>query len=93
MSRVAVVTGGTRGIGEAISLRLKDAGYQVAAVYAGRDDRARSFSELTGIPAFKCDVANPDQCIEILTKYPTKSARWRLWSTMQELRAMPRCDG
>ena len=62
MSRVAVVTGGTRGIGEAISIYLKDAGYRVAAVYAGRDDRARAFTERTDIPAYKCDVANMEQC-------------------------------
>ena len=49
MARVAVVTGGTRGIGEAISVGLKDAGYKVAAVYAGNDEKAREFSERTGI--------------------------------------------
>ena len=62
MNRVAVVTGGTRGIGEAISMYLNDAGYRVAAVYAGRDDRARAFTERTNIPAYKCDVANMEQC-------------------------------
>ncbi|MGH6889734.1 MAG: acetoacetyl-CoA reductase [Rhizomicrobium sp.] len=62
MNRVAVVTGGTRGIGEAISMMLKEAGYGVAAVYAGRDDRAREFGGRTGIPAYKCDVADSVQC-------------------------------
>jgi acetoacetyl-CoA reductase len=58
MARVAVVTGGTRGIGEAISLGLKEAGYKVAAVYAGNDEKAREFSERTGIAVFKWDVSN-----------------------------------
>lgn len=64
MSRIAIVTGGTRGIGEAISVSLRDAGYRVKAVYAGRDDRARAFSERTGIEALKCDVADFGQCAE-----------------------------
>jgi acetoacetyl-CoA reductase len=68
MSRIAVVTGGTRGIGEAISVCLKGAGYRVTALYAGREDRARAFSEHTGIPAFKCDVGNADQCGETVTR-------------------------
>lgn len=62
MSRVAVVTGGTRGIGEAISIALKNAGYKVAANYAGNDDRAKAFTERTGIVAFKWDVADFEQC-------------------------------
>jgi len=68
MARVAVVTGGTRGIGEAISLGLKDAGYKVAAVYAGNDEKAREFSERTGIAAFKWDVSNFEACKEGLAK-------------------------
>jgi len=62
MGRVAIVTGGTRGIGEAISVSLKNAGYHVAALYAGRDDRARDFTERTGIPAYKCDVCDFERC-------------------------------
>ncbi|MBC8211936.1 MAG: acetoacetyl-CoA reductase [Gammaproteobacteria bacterium] len=62
MSRVAVVTGGTRGIGEAICLALKSAGYRVAATYAGNDASAQKFSAATGIPAFKFDVADFDAC-------------------------------
>ncbi len=62
MARVAIVTGGTRGIGEAISVGLKNAGYSVAAVYAGNDEKAREFTERTGIQAFKWDVANFDAC-------------------------------
>ena len=68
MARVAVVTGGTRGIGEAISVGLKDAGYKVAAVYAGNDEKAREFSERTGIAVFKWDVSNFDACKEGLAK-------------------------
>ncbi len=62
MGRVAVVTGGTRGIGEAVSLALKERGLTVAAVYAGNDDKARAFTERTGIAAYKWDVADYDAC-------------------------------
>ena len=62
MARVAIVTGGTRGIGEAISMGLKNAGYKVAAIYAGNDDRARGFAEKTGIAIYKWDVADYEQC-------------------------------
>ena len=62
MGRVALVTGGTRGIGEAISIALSDAGYTVAAVYAGNDERAKAFSEKTGIKTYKFDVSNFAQC-------------------------------
>ncbi|PLW78037.1 acetoacetyl-CoA reductase [Cohaesibacter celericrescens] len=62
MSKVAVVTGGTRGIGEAISIALKEAGYVVAANYAGNDERAQAFSERTGIKAFKWDVGDYEAC-------------------------------
>lgn len=62
MARVAVVTGGTRGIGSAISIALKNAGYKVAANYAGNDERAKAFSESTGIPVYKFDVSKYEQC-------------------------------
>jgi acetoacetyl-CoA reductase len=62
MGRVAVVTGGTRGIGEAISLALKEKGYKVAATYAGNDEAARAFSERHGISVYKFDVADFEQC-------------------------------
>ncbi len=58
MSRVAVVTGGTRGIGEGISLALKDMGYTVAANFAGNEQKAQEFSERTGIPNYKFDVGD-----------------------------------
>jgi acetoacetyl-CoA reductase len=63
MARVAVVTGGTRGIGEAISLALRDAGMTVAANYAGNEERARAFTERTGIKSYKWDVADFDACL------------------------------
>ena len=63
MARVAVVTGGTRGIGEAISVALKNAGYTVAANYAGNEERARAFTGRTGIKAYKFDVADFDACV------------------------------
>ena len=68
MARVAIVTGGTRGIGEAISVALKEAGCRVAANYAGNDDRARAFTERTGIAAYKWDVADYDQCVSGVAK-------------------------
>jgi len=62
MTKVAVVTGGTRGIGAAISQALKEQGYSVAANYAGNDERARSFSDESGVPVHKFDVSDFSQC-------------------------------
>jgi acetoacetyl-CoA reductase len=62
MARVAVVTGGTRGIGAAISMALKAAGYKVAASYAGNDAAAQAFKAETGINVYKWDVASFDAC-------------------------------
>jgi len=62
MSRVAVVSGGSRGIGAAISKALKAAGYKVAATYAGNDDAASAFKEDSGIPVYKWDVSNTEAC-------------------------------
>jgi acetoacetyl-CoA reductase len=64
MARVAVVTGGTRGIGRAISAALKDAGYNVAATYAGNEEAAQRFKSETGIPVFKFDVADFNACAD-----------------------------
>jgi acetoacetyl-CoA reductase len=64
MARVAIVTGGTRGIGRAISVALKDAGYRVAAVYAGDDAAANRFTDDTGIPVFKFDVGDSAACAD-----------------------------
>jgi acetoacetyl-CoA reductase len=62
MPRVAIVTGGTRGIGAAISKALKAAGYKVAAVYHGNDEVAQKFKAETGIPVYKWDVSSFDAC-------------------------------
>lgn len=62
MARVAIVTGGSRGIGAAISVALKNAGYKVAANYGGNDERANAFTESTGIPTYKFDVSDYKQC-------------------------------
>ena len=62
MARVALVTGGTRGIGAAISTGLKNAGYAVAANYGGNDEAAQKFKAETGIPVFKWDVGNAAAC-------------------------------
>lgn len=62
MARVAVVTGGTRGIGESISIALKNKGYRVAATFAGNDAAAQKFQIETGIPIYKFDVGDYDAC-------------------------------
>jgi acetoacetyl-CoA reductase len=67
MARVAIVTGGSRGIGEAISIALRDQGVTVAANYAGNDERAREFSERTGIKTYKWDVSDIDACLAGVT--------------------------
>jgi acetoacetyl-CoA reductase len=63
MARVAVVTGGTRGIGEAISVALRDAGMTVAANYAGNEQKAAEFTERTGIKSYRWDVSDFDACL------------------------------
>lgn len=64
MTKMAVVTGGTRGIGEAISVALQEMGYTVAANYAGNEERAKAFSDRTGIMAFKWDVGDHQACLD-----------------------------
>ncbi|WP_300397079.1 acetoacetyl-CoA reductase [uncultured Sphingobium sp.] len=64
MARVAIVTGGTRGIGEAISLALQDRGHKVVASYAGNDEKAKAFTDKTGIPAYKWDVGDHEATLE-----------------------------
>jgi acetoacetyl-CoA reductase len=71
MARVAVVTGGTRGIGAAICKALKAAGYTVAAVYAGNDQAAQQFKSETGIPVYKWDVSSYDACAAGLKQVAT----------------------
>ncbi|WEX77337.1 beta-ketoacyl-ACP reductase [Sinorhizobium numidicum] len=68
MSRVALVTGGSRGIGAAISVALKAAGYKVAANYAGNEEKAQAFREDSGIPVYKWDVSNYQACAEGIAK-------------------------
>ena len=68
MTRVALVTGGTRGIGAAISVALKKAGYSVAANYAGNDEAAEKFKSETGIPVYKWSVADYDACADGISK-------------------------
>ena len=68
MARVAIVTGGTRGIGEAISIALRDMGMKVAANYAGNEERAREFTGRTGISARKWDVSDFEACQEGVRK-------------------------
>jgi acetoacetyl-CoA reductase len=71
MARVAVVTGGTRGIGAAISKALKDAGYSVAANYGGNDEAAQKFKGETGINVYKWDVSSYDACVAGLKQVET----------------------
>ena len=68
MARVAVVTGGTRGIGAAIAKALKEAGYKGAAIYAGNEEAANKFKAETGIPVYKWDVSSYEACAAGLKK-------------------------
>ena len=68
MSKTALVTGGSRGIGAAISKALKAAGYKVAANYAGNDDAAKAFTGETGVPTYKWSVADYQACVEGIKK-------------------------
>lgn len=75
MSKVAIVTGGTRGIGATISKSLQQAGYQVAANYARNDEAAKAFTDQTGIKAYKWDVADYDSCKEGVEKVTSDFAQ------------------
>ena len=68
MARIALVTGGTRGIGRAVSVTLKDAGYSVAANFGGNEEAANAFKDETEIPVYKFDVADFDACKEGIAK-------------------------
>lgn len=68
MARVALVTGGTRGIGAAIAKAMKNAGYRVAVSYAGNDEAAQAFQADTGIPVYKWNVASYDECADGIKK-------------------------
>jgi NAD(P)-dependent dehydrogenase (short-subunit alcohol dehydrogenase family) len=91
MARVALVTGGSRGIGEAISKALKAEGCTVAATYAGNDEKAAAFTAETGIKTYKWNVADYD------ASKPLASPRWKpilapstSWSPMPASPAMRR---
>lgn len=71
MMGVAIVTGGTRGIGKEISKRLKKDGYTVAAIYQSNVDAAKSFEKETGIASYKCNVSDFDECKDICSKIET----------------------
>ncbi|MBS1270824.1 MAG: Acetoacetyl-CoA reductase [Gammaproteobacteria bacterium] len=75
MNRTALVTGGTRGIGEAISTALKGAGYNVVANYAGNDEAAEEFKNRTGIPVYKFDVSDFDSCKESVSRIESEHGR------------------
>ena len=85
MARVVVVTGGTRGIGEAISLALKNAGYKVAANYAGNDERAKAFTDRTGIAAYKWDVSSFDDCAAGIKKVEAELGPVEVIVTMKKM--------
>lgn len=68
MSRVALVTGGTRGIGASICERLQGRGYRVVASYAGNGEAATAFSEKTGIPVYQFDVSDFESCKQAISK-------------------------
>ncbi|MBB4657799.1 acetoacetyl-CoA reductase [Parvularcula dongshanensis] len=68
MSGVAIVTGGTRGIGKAISARLKGDGYTVAAIYGGNDEAAKACADELGIAVYRCDVSDPEGCAETVSR-------------------------
>ena len=72
MARVAIVTGGTRGIGRAISEMLNGEGYQVAANYGGNDEAALAFQNETGVPVFKWDVGSFEACMEGISEVEAK---------------------
>jgi len=71
MSHTAIVTGGTRGIGAAISVALSEEGHKVAATYAGNDEAAEAFKTETGISVYRFDVADFDQCAQSVAKIET----------------------
>ena len=90
MSRIALVTGGSRGIGAAISTALQAAGYTVAATYAGNDEKAAAFTAETGIKTYKWDVSDYDACAAGIAAVEADLARSIFWSTMPASPAMRR---
>lgn len=74
-NKLALVTGGTRGIGKAICLALKDAGYHVVANYASRDEVAQEFTKETGIPAYKWDISDFEACDAAVKKITAEQGK------------------
>ena len=72
MARIALISGGTRGIGAAISTAMKAAGYSVAANFAGNTEKAAEFHEATGIPVFQWDVSDYDACVKGIAEVETQ---------------------
>lgn len=70
--KIAIVTGGTRGIGEAISLSLKSDGYKVAAIYASNDKAAKAFKEEHGVETFRADVSSYKSCVSAIERIKDK---------------------
>ena len=77
MAKVAIVTGGTRGIGEAISLALKDMGITVVANYGGNAAKAKEFTDRTGIPAYQWDVGDHEAEAGGPHRQPGSDRLWR----------------
>ena len=73
MTKIALVTGGTRGIGEAISKKLKNDGHTVVVNYGNNEEAAKEFSEQNNIDAYKCDVGDYDSCSKMISKIYDKS--------------------
>ena len=71
MSHTAIVTGGTRGIGAAVSVALSEDGHKVAATYAGNDEAAEAFKTQTGISVYRFDVADFDECADSVSRIET----------------------
>ena len=68
MSKIALVTGGTRGIGEAISKKLKKQGHTVVVNFGSNDEAAKKFSDKNSIESFKCDVSNYESCSAMISQ-------------------------
>ena len=86
MSRVALVTGGTRGIGEAISLALKAAGNTVVATYAGNEEAAQKFTDDTGIPTYKFDVGDYEACQAAVAKIESEVGNKKVYDPRSYLK-------
>ena len=71
MSNTAIVTGGTRGIGAAVSVALSEDGHKIAATYAGNDQAGEAFMTQTGISLYRFDVADFDQCADSVSRIET----------------------